>query len=211
MTQLYPVASTQSHISDTHTMIDMLPSAHNICAGRKFAILIKAFSQDRTDFESQTTSAASSIMATVAPNQYLIDWTIQYFSINPETDSLVLINVRPQVASDRSKAYDTSIAAYANMYDAELARQSNWLLDKHLSRLQDAGYRRCRAVTLKGDTSEEARAYADSHQLTGIVVGSRRGQQRKTPLSFLRRGRVANSLVQSSAVPVTVVKLPPAK
>ncbi|KAJ2794450.1 hypothetical protein H4S07_006754 [Coemansia furcata] len=195
-------------------------------------ILLKSFAQDRAEIELQIESSLSSpsgsnvqlhpddhsvpsstpssrnstdiTATTVSPNQYLIDWTLKAFNIDPVNDMLILVNVRPNVTSAKTKLYDTSIAAFATMYDAEEREKSIRLLQRYLSGLWRRGYQ-CRALALHGDKREEIPTRAAEENVHSIVVGMRRRQ--KTSLMVGKRGFVS-SLVQMSEVPVTTVRLP---
>ncbi|KAJ2111424.1 hypothetical protein IW146_005364 [Coemansia sp. RSA 922] len=199
---------------------------------RTVMILIKPFAQDRAEIELQiesslpsgsniqlhaeehsasSSSSPSSRNSTdttataVSPNQYLIDWTLKAFNIDPVNDMLILVNVRPNVTSAKTKVYDSSIAAFATMYDAEEREKSIRLLQRYLSGLWHRGYQ-CRALALHGDKREEITARATEENVHSIVVGMRRRQ--KTSLMVVgKRGFVSN-LVQTSDVPVTTVRLP---
>ncbi|KAJ2740987.1 hypothetical protein GGI20_005493 [Coemansia sp. BCRC 34301] len=156
---------------------------------------------------STSSSNSSSIDATavdVGPNQYLIDWTLKAYNVDPANDMLILVNVRPNVTSAKTKVYDSSIAAFATMYDAEEREKSVWLLQRYLSSLWHRGYQ-CRALALHGDKREEIATRASDENVHSIVVGMRRRQ--KTSLMVGKRGFVS-SLVQLSEVPVTTVRLP---
>ncbi|KAJ2864106.1 hypothetical protein GGH94_003140 [Coemansia aciculifera] len=200
---------------------------------RTVMILIKSFAQDRAEIELQIESSSSSpsgsnvqlhtdehsgppssspssrnstdtTATAVSPNQYLIDWTLKAFNIDPINDMLILVNVRPNVTSAKTKVYDSSIAAFATMYDAEEREKSIRLLQRYLSGLWRRGYQ-CRALSLHGDKREEIAARANEENVHSIVVGMRRRQ--KTSLIVGKRGFVSN-LVQMSEVPVTTVRLP---
>ncbi|KAJ2821706.1 hypothetical protein FBU31_004817, partial [Coemansia sp. 'formosensis'] len=135
---------------------------------RTVMILLKSFAQDRAEIELQIESSLSSpsgsnvqlhsddhsvpsstpssrnstdtTATAVSPNQYLIDWTLKAFNIDPVNDMLILVNVRPNVTSAKTKLYDTSIAAFATMYDAEEREKSIRLLQRYLSGLWRRGY-----------------------------------------------------------------------
>ncbi|KAJ2484313.1 hypothetical protein EV174_002538 [Coemansia sp. RSA 2320] len=139
-----------------------------------------------------------------SPNQYLIDWTLRTFNVNPAEDTVILANVRPSVTSAKTKWFDSSIAAFATMYDAEEREKSIKLLQRYLSDLWQRGYL-CRALTLHGDKREEIAARAAEENVHNIVVGMRRRQ--KPSLMMGKRSFVSN-LMQSSEVPVTAVRLP---
>ncbi|KAJ1823348.1 hypothetical protein LPJ60_001636 [Coemansia sp. RSA 2675] len=200
---------------------------------RTIMILIKSFAQDRAEIALQIESSLSSpsgsnvqlysgehsappsstpssrnstdaTAAAVSPNQYLIDWTLKAFNIDPANDMLILANVRPNVTSAKTKVYDSSIAAFATMYDAEEREKSIKLLQRYLSDLWRRGYQ-CRALALHGDKREEIVTRATEASVHSIVVGMRRRQ--KASLMVGKRGFVS-SLVQLSEVPVTTVRLP---
>ncbi|KAJ2892275.1 hypothetical protein GGI21_005651, partial [Coemansia aciculifera] len=160
-----------------------------------------------TSSSSPDSSNGNSIDTTataVGPNQYLIDWTLKAFNVDPARDKLILVNVRPNVTSAKTKVYDSSIAAFATMYDAEEREKSVWLLQRYLSGLWHRGYQ-CRALALHGDKREEIAARVADESIDSIIVGMRRRQ--KTSLMVGKRGFVS-SLVQLSEVPVTTVRLP---
>ncbi|KAI8324270.1 hypothetical protein GQ54DRAFT_331859 [Martensiomyces pterosporus] len=138
------------------------------------------------------------------PNDYLINWTLKTYNIDPRNDMIILVNVRSLAASTKTKWYDSSIAAYAQLYDAEERAKSIKLLQKYLNSLWSRGYQ-CRALALLGDKREEIASRAMEEHVNSIVVGQRRKQK---GLMMGMRNSFISSLVLSSETPVSVVKLP---
>ncbi|KAJ2336737.1 hypothetical protein GGI00_000667 [Coemansia sp. RSA 2681] len=228
------VVETTSNGSSLIRTAGGTPATSSATTRRTIMILLKWFAQDRAEvelqIESSSSTAASHIQVyaddhprssssspsssssnsidttatAVGPNQHLIDWTLKAFNVDPANDMLILVNVRPNVTSAKTKVYDSSIAAFATMYDAEEREKSVWLLQRYLSGLWHRGYQ-CRALGLHGDKREEIAARVMEENVHSIVVGMRRRQ--KTSLMVGKRGFVS-SLVQQSEVPVTTVRLP---
>ncbi|KAJ1957845.1 hypothetical protein EC988_000627 [Linderina pennispora] len=190
-------------------------AASRATSRRTFMILLKAFAPDKAEIKKQmeeagtpvrrSLSASDSETETENPNDFLINWTLKTYNVDPRKDMVILANVRPMAASTKTKWYDTSIAAYAQMFDAEEREKSIKLLQKYLDALWARGYQ-CRALAMLGDKREEVCNKAIEESVDNIIVGQRRKQ--KGLRIGMRTHSFAANLMMVSETPVAVVKLP---
>ncbi|KAJ1730393.1 hypothetical protein LPJ61_003038 [Coemansia biformis] len=144
---------------------------------------------------------ADSPAHSASPNEQLLVWAVRSYNLTPD-DTIVLVNVRSEVASVKTKAYSTHVAAYASIYDAEERQKSLELLQIYHDYLSRRGFR-CRALALSGDKREQIAAAAASEDADCIVVG-----QPRRHMSLIRTKRpLVTSLVQLTDIPVTAVPL----
>ncbi|KAJ2653246.1 hypothetical protein IWW40_000612 [Coemansia sp. RSA 1250] len=185
--------SITSCVSLADTVVDPLNNRSNRTqTGRLIIIAIKPTSQDR----SLINGTASS---TTTHNHSLIDRTLSVFHITRH-DTVLLVNVRQEIVSAKTKCYDSSIAAYASIYGEEERQRSLQLLHYYQDNLLQRGLN-CRALALLGDRHEQIIEAANREHADCIVVGLHRKHRLRMKRSF------STSLMQSSTVPVTGINL----
>ncbi|KAJ2711282.1 hypothetical protein H4R19_003325 [Coemansia spiralis] len=134
-------------------------------------------------------------------SEQLVDWALRACNL-AAGDTVVLVNVRSEIASAKSKAYSTHVATYASIYDAEEREKSLRLLHTHQDSLHRRGFQ-CRVLALAGDKREQIVAAAAREHADCIVVG-----QPRRHLSLIPTKRpLATALVQLADIPVTVAPL----
>ncbi|KAJ2756953.1 hypothetical protein IWQ56_006298, partial [Coemansia nantahalensis] len=189
-----PISRTSTALS-SHSLTDTFVDARSLLGphdgrlgGRTALIALKAEEPRAADDRA-------------SPNEQLIGWAVRTYNL-AAGDTIVLVNVRSEIASPKCKAYSTHVATYASLYDAEEREKSLQLLHAYQGSLRRRGFG-CRILALAGDKREQIAAAAARERADCIVVG-----QPRRHMSLIRTKRpLASDLARLAAIPVTAVPL----
>ncbi|KAJ2449059.1 hypothetical protein EV183_005100 [Coemansia sp. RSA 2336] len=185
--------SITSCASLADTVVDPLNIHSNRTqTGRLIIIAIKPTSQDRSLINGTASGATTH-------NHSLIDRALSVLRITRH-DTILLVHVRQEIVSAKTKYYDSSIAAYASIYGEEERQRSLQLLHYYQNKLLQRGFN-CRAMALLGNRHEKIIEAANCERADCIVVGLHRKHRLRVKRSF------STSLMQASTVPVTGINL----
>ncbi|KAI8912366.1 hypothetical protein DFJ77DRAFT_468113 [Powellomyces hirtus] len=135
---------------------------------------------------------------------YAFDWALANL-INPQTDQVVLLNVRDVVSVPASFGLMyMDVTDWIDETEREYMIASHQLLKKYGGQVVRTGAK-CRAIALRGDPRDEILHKVKEIEANMLVIGSRgMGTLKRT---FL--GSTSDYCVHHSPVPVVVVRRPP--